>query len=470
MSSARRWNFINFLILAHFPLYGIFSYLRVQEQEILGYLIYQGSMALYISWVWLKAMLRVDVRIPGFIFYRNNRLHSFLFACLLLFMLVGILFAAVLGSRAWFFSVAEAVLLFTLTLFWTLVIDAGRKQPGGMQRILLLVYISLLFYVIINVVGVLVGFESEGQLSKFSRDFEAIFSPFAVRPIFPLTQSGQFFSIIGGILVILSLYGSWFKRLTHPVRFCTVLMGVLVLFGHSARAPIMALILVMVYSLLPRRVLYALLPMLLIAFVALPVAVIYLDAGEYLSQLLVSLGIDVSKSGNDVSSLSNRDVIWSAALNYMFYEAGSFNLWFGHGAYGQIASGVEGSYQWLFKNSYVDLSHPPLHSTYVQTFVDYGIIGFVLLFGVMLMMFSQLRKIAISDRQLYSDSKMLSLLLVYIYICAVTESIISYYTFDILSLFIFLNLYVLAQRSTMMRVCALSTPKGKSCRALKYYC
>ncbi|MEP3582606.1 MAG: hypothetical protein ABJN36_11505, partial [Cyclobacteriaceae bacterium] len=72
-------------------------------------------MALYISWVWLKAMLRVDVRIPGFIFYRNNRLHSFLFACLLLFMLVGILFAAVLGSRAWFFSVAEAVLLFTLT-------------------------------------------------------------------------------------------------------------------------------------------------------------------------------------------------------------------------------------------------------------------------------------------------------------------------------------------------------------------
>jgi O-antigen ligase len=198
-----------------------------------------------------------------------------------------------------------------------------------------------------------------------------------------------------------------------------------------------------------------------------PVAFVYFDVGYYLHEFTVAVSLDASRSDGDVASLSNRDVIWGAALDHMFSEAGLVHLLFGYGAFGQIASGLDNSYLWLFQSSYANQDHPSLHNTYVQAFVDYGIVGMIFFIGLLLVVLRQLSQKVSKMRGITPDVTVL-LVLLYLCVCAITEVILSYYAVDLLSIFLFLNLYVMAQRSVEIRMYTLFESQGDPNHVLKY--
>jgi hypothetical protein len=369
-------------------------------------------------------------------------------------MFVGLLYAGVVGSREWVLSSAEAILLLVLFFFWVTILAVAQQHPDGLSRVLHGFFISIFIYLSINIIAVFVGFESGGQLARYTREFDALFNPGGVRTQFPLAQGGQFFAIIAGTAVILSIY-----KLRGPGRGDRLLgliggtLGVLVLMGQSARAPLMALVLVLAYWVVWKRAGRVLTPLLIAFLVAMPMAFVYTDAGGYLNDILALVGLDISRSEGDVASLSNRDVIWSAALNHMFLEAAWTNALHGYGAYGHVASGLSEEYRWLFEHSYADLEHPTLHSSYVQVFVDYGVLGVLLLIGLLFVAGRRLRTMMLRQRHLVTEASVLTMILMYMSVCAVTDVSIGYYAWDLLSVFLFMNIYVMAQRAPLHFSC-----------------
>jgi hypothetical protein len=448
MALVRRQLIGYWLVVFHFPLYGLFAYLRAEDWKALGYLIYVGPMAAYVMWMWMAKMLGTCPARPGYLMHGGNRPHALLVLGFLLLMLLGLLQAGVVGSREPVLAVAEAALLVIMFSFWLLILDTARWRQDGLPRILHGVFVSLLIYLAVNIGAVWLGFESEGQLSRYTREFSALFSPTGVRANFPMAQNGQYFAIVSGILVLLSVlkirkqnYGNRMLGVTGLV------LGVMALAGQSARAPILALGFVLAYGLIWRRLGRVLTPILILSLVVMPVAFVYFDAGRQMNTVLDWIGLDVSRAQGDIISLSNRDVIWSAALNHMFHEATLMHMFFGYGSYGHIASGLYESYRWLFEHSYVGVDYPPLHSSYVQAFVDYGALGIVVLLGVLLVVARRIRTMMLRQRQLRAEATVLVMILIYLSICAVTEIAIGYYAWDLLAIFLLVNLYVMAQRT-----------------------
>lgn len=450
MALANRQRAGYWLVVIHFPLYGIFGYLRAEDWKALGYLIYVGPMAAYVTWTLAARMLGVRPSLPGGPLFKESQLHALLMLGFLLLMLLGLVHAAVAGGRDGFLAVAEAVLLFILSFFWLAVLDAAQKSPDGLSRILHAVFLSLILYLAMNVAAVLLGFESEGQMARYTREFGALFSPGGVRASFPLIQVGQLFAIVGGVAAVFAIHKlrspGWGDRI---LGLLGAMLGLAVLVGQSARAPLLALALVLAYGLIWKRAGRFLTPLLIVSLAVVPAAFVYLDAGSYLRDVLAGMGLDLSRSQGDVASLSNRDVIWTAALNHMFLEAGLLKGLLGYGAYGHVSSGLSEQYRWLFEYSYAGLDHPTLHSSYVQTFVDYGMLGVLLLLGVLLAAVRRLRTMMLRQRRLAKDATMLTMVLLYLSICAVTEGAIGYYAWDLFAIFLFVNLYVMAQRATL---------------------
>ena len=211
-------NLIEVLVLVHFPLYGLYSFLRVQEMKILGYLVYILPMVIYISLRLIRVMINADLRLPSYLFHRENRLHALFFFGLVLVMLNGLIVSAIVGSRESAFAIAEFAMLFTILLFWVLVIESERFKKNGLRKIFAVLIMSLMIYAAMNAISVLAGFESEAHAARFTRQFEAIYNPFGVRVNFPFTLSGQHFSILGGILVILSFVGTRYLGFSHIAR------------------------------------------------------------------------------------------------------------------------------------------------------------------------------------------------------------------------------------------------------------
>jgi O-antigen ligase len=299
-----------------------------------------------------------------------------------------------------------------------------------------------------NVGSVLLGFQSEGQLSRYTREFEAIFNPFGARVNFPFTFSGQFFAIMGGVIVIASIY------LMGEVKYflaalILMMVGIFVLIGQSARAPILALAIVLAYRVVPDRIRRPTTIFVICVIFIVPLAFIHLDAGLYLQQIFSELGINFERSDGDIASLSNRNIIWGSALAHMLNKANPVQVLFGYGAYGQISSGIINDYRWLFEASYSTAAdRPSFHSSYLQIFVDSGALGVLLLWGVIIFALRSLR-----DHPLRSDNKTsgaLFYVLLYIIICSVTETCLTYQSTDILALFIFINLYAMALRESVI--------------------
>ncbi len=445
------------LVVLIFPLYGVFSFLRNIDMKELGYVIFILPVVAYIAWYTFKAVITGDFRVAKFLIRGSNRLHSTLLLLFIISLIVGILIAAFFGSRPWIIAIAEIFMLISLTIFLTLNVGVALYRPNGLSHLFAAYFMSLSVYVGINVIAAIAGFESLIGELRYSREFEAIFSPFSTRIFFPFTLSGQYFSIIAGILIILSF--TYPLKLNRSIfrRTIVIFLGVFVLISHSARAPILALFIVFLFSILSNRYKNISLYFFVTLLIFFPFVFIVFDIGGGVDFFIESLGLDFSRSEGDVSSLSNRDLIWSSAFDHMQNNASPLNYIFGYGAYSHITSGVVREYSWLFSSSYVDLEYPHFHSSYIQVFMDFGVIGMIFFIFFLWVLIAQFLRINQSDDIHYRESSALMIVFFYICICAVTEVIVGYFAIDILLLFLVINMFVMAVRARMLYQCTLNS-------------
>ena len=450
----RHRNIIYILVLSYFPLFGLFCYFRALGQKEIGYVFFVLPLIGYLAVNGLKCMYSADIsRFQG-IFRWSNNIHALLLWLYLIVVIVGALVSYVSGGRNGEMAVAELLMLITIAGFWMLATRRFLFSNGGLASLLDAVSTSLMIYVFMNVVAAIFGIDNPGADAKYTHEFVAIFSPAGTRAMFPLAFSGQHFAIDAGILVLMSTW--WYGKKTRIGKLMATVMvalGVFVLVAQSARAPVIGLTICCIYALIWKKLGKRPLIIVLLVLITIPVLVVYTDIGVHVANSLKGIGIDLSRSDGDVATLSNRDVIWRSAFHHMFSEANVTQLLLGYGGYGQVVSGISKTYSWLFENSYTKSDDINTHNTYIQILVDYGLLGVILFAGLIVTLVIRIYCI-IGERGDVSEreKKVLLLGILYIAVCSVTEVAVTYYAIDLFSMFLLINIYVMARNASAYRL------------------
>jgi O-antigen ligase len=155
------------------------------------------------------------------------------------------------------------------------------------------------------------------------------------------------------------------------------------------------------------------------------VIVLTLLAPAYLLGLLElgsSLGLTfVSRNGENLSTGDNRNVIWRGAWTTIEHSDLS-HIITGYGAYGQVTSGSIFQYLHLFYSS--TPIYPTSHDLALQTLLDTGIIGILVVVGLAVAAFSSLSRVAAKAPS--PPIQALTAILIVILLNGATEALPSY--------------------------------------------
>jgi hypothetical protein len=112
------------------------------------------------------------------------------------------------------------------------------------------------------------------------------------------------------------------------------------------------------------------------------------------TQQLASLGLieTLSRRGTDISTASDRFIIWNYALEVIWHPNGNnaTAYLFGWGANGHIASGAAELYGYLFQSQKYHLAHA--HNLAIQTVLDSGFVGLAVFAAAALVVVGALRR------------------------------------------------------------------------------
>ena len=437
-------------VLLFFPLLGAFDFLRMQNQPVIGYLVIMLPLGIAITyWLLLKPMLRSQsawgLSAEKYRLSRPQRLHAALFITYIAVMLAGFLHAISVGSRNVMVGVAEIIFVFSIVLFFYVVVQEFSRK-GKSDRLISYVGISLLILILGNLLAAGLGHTNSGQQANYLREFTNIFGVAGNNLMFPFTGSGRMLSIQAGILIIFGIFH--LKKSTlmfHKwIGIGMVVSGLIVLFIQGGRIPIVMLVGTLAFVLL-WRISRSFLVFSLMGVIVFPLLVVFGDLGGFIQ----SLGGDVIETAfsvnfGDVGSFSNRDKIFSVVLIGFFAKADLMTKIFGFGAQGQVASGMSDTYSTVFSNSYADPFNMPTHNTIVQILVDYGVLGLIIFLVVFFSLFSLIRRngrLTKIYRPVGNHEKLLTTVLLYMLACSMTEVSITYYSYGIWSIFIFINIF-----------------------------
>ncbi|HUB75079.1 MAG TPA: O-antigen ligase family protein [Solirubrobacteraceae bacterium] len=171
-------------------------------------------------------------------------------------------------------------------------------------------------------------------------------------------------------------------------------------------------------------------------------------------RLASSLGIGVaSRSSSDLSSGDHRNVIWEGA--WMTIRHG--DLWhgiFGYGAYGQVTSGSIFQYLHLFYSA--TPIYPTSHNLALQTILDSGVIGVLVLVGLAVAAFSALSRVAVAAPS--PERQALTAILIVVILNGATEALPSYIFPETLDLALLVAAAGIALEAGVARRALLSRP------------
>jgi O-Antigen ligase len=195
---------------------------------------------------------------------------------------------------------------------------------------------------------------------------------------FPLTNSINLFGVVaaGGLAaagIVLVRRVPVVPRWIATVGVAASCAGLLL--GDSRGSLIVALAVILWFALSDRiraasgvAVLFPVLPLALLTVLG----------------MLAGTGLDtnLSRNGGDFATGTNRLYIWQGAWETVKHP--SLDAVTGWGAAGQITSGASTNYAYLFSGQ-ADPTAAPTHSVVLQTLVDGGYVGLVILVAVMVM-------------------------------------------------------------------------------------
>ena len=437
------------VFLLFFSLLGVFSYFRMIGKPVLGFVIFVLPGCLAMIFMPLpQPMLSVRAARP-LLLLKQKHSHQIAHAVSLLMYLVIVLLgfarSIAVGTRDFTVGVAELSIVFFTTLFFYLLV-AGARQNGSYPSILRDLKNSLFLLMIMNVIAVLVGLRNLGIEAQYTRSISAVFGLLDYSVLFPFTNSGRFLSICAGVLVIIGIMDlSANKRWGDYFANCVMIgAGLAILLGHGSRVVLLGLLGVSLISLAWKPIARRLCYWMVLVLIFIPVIYTYSDIGSAVEDSANKSGLSLSRYAGEIATLSNRDAIWGS----VFDEFSSFkweHLW-GYGAHGNITSGLSVQYATFFEGSYSQSSDMPVHNTFLQILVDYGYIGLSLFICILFSLLALLRKPVRLKAGIYINQqheKTLTLILIYIVILSVTETCVTYFSLEIWSLFVFINIYAI---------------------------
>ena len=438
------------MVLLFFPLLGTFDFLRVQGQPVTGFVIFMLPLGIATTYfLLLKPILQSQSTYWPFArmnhLSRPNVLHAVLLVAYIAIILAGFLRAMSVGSRGLIVGTAEIFLVvFTVMFFFAVVQEFRRK--GESDKLLTYVGVSLLILILANIVAAGLGVTSSGLKANFLREFTNIFGVAGSNIIFPFTTSGRMLSIQAGVLAIFGIFhfrnsASMFHKW---IGVGMVVSGLCVLFVIGGRIPIVMLVGTLMFLLL-WKISRSFLAIVLIAITIFPLFVVFSDLGGFIQSLGEgAVGAKLSLYTGDLGSFSNRDRIFAVVMIGMFSTADLLTMVFGHGARGQVVSGMSDAYATVFSNSFADPFDHSTHNTILQILVDYGVLGLIIFVLVFFSLFSLIRRNSRLTKIYRPDGnheRLLTAVLLYMLACSMTEVSITYYSYEIWSMFIFINLF-----------------------------
>lgn len=451
------------MLIIFFPLLGMFDYLRMQDLRIMGYLVFMLPICASIFYVAIlkpKFSVRPSCRLQFFNRLKNiNLYHASLFLIYILVVLIGFVRAIYVGAREGETGIAESTVFLGIVLFFYIVVVDAINE-GYYDSLLAYFGGSLFLLMLANVIGAAIGITNHGIEENYNRLIDNPYWVTGYRVIFPFMTSGQMLAIQAGVLVISGVFKSLAKRNKNIVVGPLMIgIGAVVLLGQGGRAAMAILVGVLVFMVLwkiSRRTL----ALVLALFLLFPVFVVMGNIGNELESVANKFDVPISRTEGDVSSFSNRDKIFSIVV-LSLYKADMMSLLFGYSAYGQVASGVSDYYSQLFMHSYLNPFGMSAHNTVLQFLLDYGVLGLGVLVLLVFSLAKSIKRIIHcrkKNQESETNAKLMIALLLYLLGTSMTEASISYYSFGVLSIFIFLNALVLFDRDSIQSKTECSKP------------
>jgi len=443
-----RWGIIPLLVLLSAE-----TFLNGLVGGKLAALAVVGPLALYAYWVsairfWLSPSSRLALR-SLLARAAEQRVHSFAFGCFCALFLLSILRAVFVGSVDPLRGVLELA-RWSAVVMLLVSVAARAVVTGDWNAIIRPVVVSLGVYAMVNVI--LLALDVENGVLRLQ--VIAVPEPAVMlrllgveftRAVLPLGNSTGGIQVASGLAIGAALLRAGTTPGWRLWAFVLIAASILCVLATDSRGGMLAGVVGAWVVWLPsvaRRRLRWFAPAVIVLPAALIVGVTALSGGSILSE--------VSRAGeSSVGALSGRPLIWGAILLFLL----SFNVihLIGYGALGQLASGVNASYAFLFSTSYANTDSIGAHNTVLQTILELGYFGTA--FALTAMWFSLKRCAELSDDRVHRTWGLVGLAMgVSILVLGVTDSTLSMGTPNTLVMFMAVNLHCIIAGGRVKRI------------------
>jgi len=328
-------------------------------------------------------------------------------------------------------SVSLAFFIVVFALCFTLVRSAALRRDA---EFIPLVLYSCHVFIIVNIVGYLIGFRGEIDFIN-SGDYGeakllALFGFKIGRVLFPFSPGLTTFGVVAGASFVVALV-SFFevKNVVHKwFNFFMIFVSAMALLLVDARGTIMFLMIALaVYAFLRIRD-----NIHLSSFVMLPLSFLFV-ALLFVVYFATSSGSEV---GGELSRggylLSGREVVWISALSLIYEEP--LSLVFGFGYMGQYISGASELYAFMFDSWGGESGFFSLHNFFLQMIFDMGVIGYMFFYSSL---FLGVNKILRNSAYFGGYSVVVVMYFVYCIVSGTSESSVNVYSFLTFAPFLF---------------------------------
>ena len=267
-----------------------------------------------------------------------------------------------------------------ISIYWTR--DTSKKQYLKFHAL----FSSVSLYVVTNFVMYMLGFETGKELSTWGGLPDSVLMSVVgintSRVFFPLSSGLNSFALVAGMSLVYSVSMLGKKKL--KLRFRTlaaisVLISLVSLVLVDARMIFIVTFLVMVYGLFRLTTQAKMYRALLLVSAFLPGMLVF-AAGIVIEKLDTS-SLSRNSGNSGVVTINGRTEIWDKVYDEIKYPKILHIV--GYGAKGQITSGISKDVAQTFSATAVNKDEVTVHNYILQTFLDAGYLGLLVLFAVL---------------------------------------------------------------------------------------
>ena len=306
------------------------------------------------------------------------------------------------------------------------------------------IYYCLGLYVVFNVILQLVGIESELEVLIWESFGKATVLSYvgidATRVAFATASGPGPFGVVAGLVALIG--GAIFidRKKSINIRTFGILMlvsGIYSLLLSDTRSAILWVMVSPIVVFVCRRRLKPLLTYMPIGYLVFPG--LLMIVAIFLSSTSIGENVGRSEGSYNIATLSNRAQIWGIVLDEI-KEFKPIHL-VGYGIYGQVTSGAGSKIAVIAeKNFTTGLEHKTAHSFVLQSFLDVGYLGLLVIIIFMMRLFKVVSEMGIDE-----DRKLHEIFLVFVVLAGTTEVVPAIYTLEIATAMALLAISLLRQ-------------------------